>query len=259
MPSTDAVLLVSHGSRDPRAASVAAELLTALSERTRREVRSAHLNFTAPTPEVALRALAEDGFGAVRIVPLLFTPGYHLTHDVPRAVQVSAVTEVMNLSVAPPLLAGQGCQRGFLLSALSERLLQAGADGNVDGLVLASAGSSSKRACQCLRRLARDLQRAHGLPVELALASAGPHSPAHALESLSDRGVRRPAVSSLFVASGRMSDSVFAACADLPVAEPLGTSPAFVELLALRAKSARATSWPDMAPARARSLVSARA
>jgi len=100
-----AVLIMSHGSRDPRAAYVVSALVAAIAERTGREVRAAHLDFTAPTPSAALVNLANDGFRAVRVVPLLFTPGYHLTHDVPSAVAASGVSERMQVSVrAAPAL-----------------------------------------------------------------------------------------------------------------------------------------------------------
>jgi sirohydrochlorin ferrochelatase len=78
--------------------------------------------------------------------------------------------------------------------------------------------------------------------VEPAFASAGSPSPTQALEALSDKRIRRPAVASLFVAAGRLSDSVVAACADVPVAEPLGQSPAFVELLVAQSQLQFATS-----------------
>ena len=232
-----AVLLLSHGSRDPRARYVVDELVRAVAVGTGVTVRAAHLGFTPPTPSAALRELAADGFASVRVVPLLFAPGYHLTHDVPRAVEASGVDERMDVSVAPALLAGGPGQRQLMLRALAERLLQAGADGSIDGLVLASAGSSSRIARQHIARLARALERSHGIPVETAFASAGSTpSLTQACEALSDRGVASPAVASLFVAPGRLTDVVGASCPDLPVAEPLGSSPAFVELLLTRAR-----------------------
>ena len=238
----DAVLLLSHGSRDPRTAGVVSELVAAVARGTGSEVRAAHLSFTTPTPIVALCQLAGDGFHAVRVVPLLFTPGHHLTHDVPRAVAASAVTSRMSVSVAPELLAGGGHQRDLLLAALAGRLLQAGAGGHVDGLVLASAGSSSSKARTCIQSLAHDLERFHGVPVEPAFASSGSPRPAQALEALYDRRVRTPAVASLFVAAGRLSDSVVVACPDVPVAQPLGDNPAFVELLVAQAQVGSASS-----------------
>ena len=231
-----AVLLLSHGSRDPRAAYVVDGLVAAVAERTGREVRAAHLDFTAPTPDVALLHLANDGFRAVRVVPLLFTPGYHLTHDVPFAVAASGVTERMGVSVAPPLLSGGRRARDLLLTAMADRLVQAGADGHVDALVLASAGSRSGAARLHIEGLARDLAQAHGIPVMPSFASAAAPSPVQALKALSDKGIQRPAVASLFVAPGMLSDSVGAACADVPVADPLGVSSAFVELLVARAR-----------------------
>jgi len=242
-----AVLLLGHGSRDPRARYVVDELVSAVAGATGMTVRAAHLDFTPPTPVEALQALAADGFTSVRVVPLLFTPGYHLTHDVPQAIAASGVTARMQVSVAPALGAGGRQSRELLLTALADRLTQAGAgiddltqaaaEGRVDGLLLVSAGSSSPRALASVSCLARDLSRRHGVPVEPAFASSASPSPTQALEALSERGIERPAVASLFVAPGRLTDSVVAACRGLPVADPLGVSPAFVELLVARTRA----------------------
>ena len=234
---TTAVLLLSHGSRDPRTAQVVTRLVWALAAATGMTVRTAYLDFAEPDAASALRQLAADGFSAVRVVPLLFTAGYHLTHDVPRVVAASGVTERMAVSVAPPLLAGGPRRQGLLMMAMADRLVQAGSDGDVDGLVLASAGSSSPQARQAIETFARDLERSHGIPVEPAFASGDTRSPTQALEALAGRGTRRPAVASLFVAPGRLSDSVIAACPDVPVAEPLGVSAPFVELLVAQTRA----------------------
>lgn len=231
-----AVLLLGHGSRDPRAAYVVGELVDGLARSSGREVRSAFLDFTVPTPEVALAQLANDGLTAIRVVPLLFTPGYHLTHDVPRAIAASGVGGTVDITVAPALLAAGPPIRSLLIRALSDRLVQAGAGGDLDALVLASAGSSSQEARRHIDALARGISHAHGIPVLPAFASAATPSPAQALKALSDRGFARPAVASLFVAPGRLPDSVFAACPDVPVADPLGVSPLFVELLVAHAR-----------------------
>ena len=237
-----AVLLLSHGSRDPRAAYVVGELVLAVAAAAGVTVRAAYLGFVAPNATGALRQLAADGFTSVRVVPLLFTPGYHLTRDVPMAVIASDVNQRMDVSVALPLLAGGRSQRELLLMALADRLIQAGSDDHVDGLVLASAGSSSQKAGLCIESLARDLERSHGVPVEPAFASAGTRTPAQALEALYERRIQRPAVASLFVAPGRLTDSVAARCADMPVADPLGVSPAFVELLVAQTRALSRTT-----------------
>ena len=54
-------------------------------------MRPCHLDFTDPAPDAALRQMAADGFTSVRVVPLLFTPGYHVTYDVPEAIEASGV------------------------------------------------------------------------------------------------------------------------------------------------------------------------
>lgn len=233
--AASAVLLLSHGSRDPRAEYVVGELVSAVAARTSLTVRAAHLDFTAPTADVALRHLAAEDITTVRVIPLLFTPGYHLTHDVPQAIAATGLGERMDVSVAPALLSGGRRVRELLITALADRLIEAGADGDVDALVLASAGSSSQTARRRVASLARDLERAHGIPVMPAFASAGAPSATQALEALAERGIERPAVASLFVAPGRLTDSVVAACPDLPVADPLGVSSAFVELLVAQA------------------------
>jgi len=233
-----AVLLLSHGSRDPRAAYVVNELVAAVAERTGREARAAHLGFTEPAPDVALARLANDGFSAVRVVPLLFTPGYHLTQDVPRAISASGCAPELDVTVAPALLSAGQVVRALLLRALIDRLAQAqaGAEDHIDALVLASAGSSWEAARRPIAGLVRDLASALGIPVRSAFASAAAPSPAQALEALSDGGFHRPAVASLFVAPGRLPDSVAAACRGVPVADPLGVSPAFIELLVAQAR-----------------------
>ena len=235
---TQAVLLLSHGSRDPRAERVAGQLVAALARRLRVEVRASYLDFTDPTPEAALRDLAGAGFDDVRLVPLLFTPGYHVSHDVPGAVDASGVRGVR---VAPPLITVTPRSRFQLLRALTDRLAEAGA-ADFDGLVLAAAGSSSPAAREAVEGLSRALGELHGVPCRPAFASATGPRVAESVSDLRGQGIRRPAVASLFVAPGRLADACAASAAEVPVAAPLGTTPAFVELLAEHARVAGSTS-----------------
>ena len=155
---TSAVLLLSHGSKDPRAEFVVSQLVRAVARRTGAEVRAAHLDFTSPTPEAALGRLAADGFGQVQVVPLLFTPGYHLRHDIPKAVVASGVGRWLDVSVAPALVSDLPQSRRMLLRALVERLDESACDLDaVNGVVLAAAGSSSAHARSYVEGLARDL------------------------------------------------------------------------------------------------------
>lgn len=232
-----AVILLSHGSRDPRAQYVVGELVSAVAACTGRTVRAAYLDFTAPTPAVALRQLAAEGFTSVRVLPLLCTPGHHLTQDVPKAVTASGVAEIVDVTVAPSLVCDDPAVRSLLLRALTARLIQAGRKaGGFDGLVVASAGSRSVDARAAVANLAHDLGAAHGVPAVAAFAASAGLRPAQALEALRSTGVRRPAVASLFVAPGRLPDAVSASCAGVAVADPLGVTPAFVDLLVAQAR-----------------------
>ena len=235
------LLLLSHGSRDPRAAAVIEELVQALALRSGLPVRACHLDFTDPAPDVALRQMAADGFTSVRVVPLLFTPGYHVTHDVPEAIEASGVAGRMDVSVAPALVSDEPGARELLLRALEERLTAAH-PGDVDAIVLASAGSSSAEARSAAEGVARDLGAARGVPAVAAFASAAAPSPADAVRDLRNGGAQHPVVASLFVAPGRLPDGVTRSVDGVPVAEPLGAADAFVDLLLMRADVAAATA-----------------
>ena len=235
------LLLLSHGSRDPRAAAVIEELVQALALRSGLPVRSCHLDFTDPAPDVALRRMAADGFTSVRVVPLLFTPGYHVTHDVPEAIEASGAAGRMDVSVAPALVSGEPRARGLLLRALGERLVAAH-PGDVDAIVLASAGSSSAQARSAAEGVARDLGATHGVPAVAAFASAATPSPADAVRELRNGGAQNPVVASMFVAPGRLPDSVTRSVDGVPFAEPLGTAGTFVDLLLMQADVAAATT-----------------
>lgn len=224
-----AVLLLSHGSRDPRAAFVVDELVAAVRRRTGVEVRACHLDFTDPTPDVALQDLATAGHDDIRLVPLLFTPGHHLGTDVPTAVAASGVTGIADVGIAPGLVTDDPRDRTLLLRALTDRLAESGAA--FDGLVLAAAGSSHEPARDVVADLARDLGELHGIPAGAAFASATGPRVDEALEALRADGCARPAVASLFVAPGRLPDVVSARAGQVPVADPLGVTPAFVDLL----------------------------
>jgi len=228
------LLLLSHGSRDPRAAAVIEELVQALAVRSGLPVRPCHLDFTDPAPDVALRQMAADGFTSVRVVPLLFTPGYHVTHDVPEAIEASGVAGRLDVTVAPALVSDEPRARELLLRALGERLHAAQPD-HVDAIVLASAGSSSEEARAAAEGVARDLSALSGVPVVAAFASAAAPSPAEAVRDLRNGGAGQLAVASLFVAPGRLPDSVTRCVDGVPVAEPLGAADAFVDLLLMRA------------------------
>lgn len=218
MSGERALLLVSHGSRDPRA-QVAVERLAAEVARQQpcARVGLAYLDFTAPTVGESLRDLVADGVREVVAVPLLFAPGYHVRVDLPSAVaEVRAGCPDLRVHVAGPL--GQD-EPGLLLDALD-----AGRpDDHVDAVVLASAGSSDPLARTAVERIAQAWSGRLGRPVLAAYATGSGPSVDEAVSALR-AGDRRVAVSRLFLAPGRLSDAVgrsARAAGAVHVSEPL--------------------------------------
>jgi sirohydrochlorin ferrochelatase len=269
------VLLVAHGSRDPRAAAVIQELSGSLrSSLGGAGVAVAYLDFSEPSVGVALTRLAAEGVRDVVAVPLLFAPGYHLRVDLPSAIaEVRAGLPWLTVSVAEPLAAApQAGEPDLLLDALESRLAEAprlswpsrpdsdpriwplnsGPDGQTrsrrprqcegyDAVVLASAGSSDPQARAAVQDLARRWAERSGIQVAPAYATAAGPSVAEAAATLRAQGSQRVALSALFVAPGRLPESVRRAAVEAGVsviAEPLGVDARLVELLAHRASRA---------------------
>jgi sirohydrochlorin ferrochelatase len=266
-----AVLLVGHGSRDPRAATVVAELAAQVRlARPGWRVAVAHLDFTQPSVGVALTELAADGAREVAVVPLLFAPGYHLRVDLPAAVaEVRAGLPWLSVSIAEPLAAApQPDERDLLLDALEARLTEApplvwpsnardegrigppphALDGQTcsrrpeqggwGGVVLASAGSSDPGARQAVEDLAGRWSDRLSMPVVTGYATAGGRSIPDAVQLLQGRRVQRVAVAGLFVAPGRLPEAArrtAVASGAAVIAEPLGAERHLVTLIARRA------------------------
>jgi sirohydrochlorin ferrochelatase len=108
----------------------------------------------------------------------------------------------------------------------------------LDSVVLAAAGSSDPGAQRDLRVTAALLSAAVGQRVELAYAATGEPSVASAVAGLRNRGARRVAVASYLLADGLFQDRLRASGADV-VAEPLGTHPGVVRLVASRFRGAQ--------------------
>jgi len=254
-PSTAAgsgsLLLVAHGSRDPRHASV----VTALAARARElrpglPISVGYLDHCAPGIEQVVARLD----GTVTALPLLLGRAFHARSDIPGALAAAAARN-------PRVRIHQGAVLGpapLLLAALTRRLAEAGVEpGPGTGVVLAAAGSSDAAANAVTRQVAADLERAHGwAAVEVAHASAAPPRVADAVAALRARGARRIAVAPYLLAPGLLPDRIaaeaMAAGADT-LAAPLGAAPELAELLLHRYDQAvRATARLDADPATTR-------
>ena len=103
---------------------------------------------------------------------------------------------------------------------------------------LGSCGTSDAGALSDLRQMSALLSAVLGDRVELAYAATGEPRVADAVARLRRRGARRVVVASYLLAEGLFQDRLRDSGADA-VADPLGTHPAMVRLIANRFRRAR--------------------
>ncbi|MBB1258731.1 sirohydrochlorin chelatase [Streptomyces alkaliterrae] len=230
-----ALLVVAHGSRDPRHAAT----VTALCARVRAlrpglRVAVGYLDFNAPSVPQVLERLHAEGVREVTAVPLLLTRAFHAKADIP-AVLREAGARLPRLSVRQADVLGPD---RLLTAALDRRLAQAGvAPGEIGstGVVLASAGSTDPEAIAVIAEIAREWRRTTGwCAVRPAFASASPPHPADAVRALRAEGVGRVAVAPYVIAPGRLPDRIAAGAAEAGadiLAPVLGDAPELARLL----------------------------
>ncbi|QKW27398.1 sirohydrochlorin chelatase [Streptomyces seoulensis] len=229
-PSGPPVLvLVAHGSRDPRARGT----VEALGERVRRlrpglPVRLGHIELNPPLLPDALARLAAAGTAEAVLVPLLIGPGHHVKHDIP----ATAASAPLRARAAAPL-----GPHPLLVDTLCARLAEAGwrtppdaAARRASAVVLAAAGSRDPDSAAVTRRTARLLAERVGVPVVPAYASAAAPTVEAAVAALAARGRHRVAVASCFAAPGRFAVAC-ARAAPWIAAAPLGDHPALARLV----------------------------
>ncbi|WP_275561983.1 sirohydrochlorin chelatase [Streptomyces sp. 5-6(2022)] len=240
--SAPTLLIIAHGSRDPRhAATVDALCARVRSLRPGLRVEAAFLEFNAPrVPQVLARLAAEDATEVIAL-PLLLTRAFHAKTDIP-AVLREATARHPRLSVRQAEVLGPS---PLLVDALERRLHEAGlrpADRSSTGVVLASAGSTDPEAIAVIAEIAREWRHTGWCAVRPAFASASLPRTEDAVRALRAEGVRRVAVAPYVIAPGRLPDRIAhgaeAAGADL-LAPVLGPAPELARLLLHRYDEAR--------------------
>lgn len=237
------LLVIAHGSRDPRhAATVRALTRRVRSLRGGLRVETAFLDFNAPSPADQLDQLAAEGIREVIALPLLLTRAFHAKSDIP-AVLAAASARHPLLRLRQAAVLGPSPLLG---AALERRLYEAGltpADKPSTGVVLASAGSSDPEAIAVIDGIAREWQDSGWCAVRPAFASARGPRTEDAVRELRALGVRRVAVAPYVIAPGRLPDRITAGAlaggADVR-AEVLGPAPEMARLLLARYDEAAA-------------------
>lgn len=238
-PGTTAppLLVIAHGSRDPRhAATVRALTRRVAAARPGLRVETAFLDFCAPSVPSAVRRLAAEGVRDAVALPLLLTRAFHAKTDIPAVLREStAGHRALRLHTAEVLGPSP-----LLTAALERRLYEAGlrpGDRASTGVVLASAGSTDPEAAAVIAGVARAWRRTGWAAVMPAFASASLPRTEDAVRRLRAEGVRRIAVAPYVIAPGFLPDRIARgahdAGADL-LTPVLGAAPELAELLLRR-------------------------
>ncbi|CAL9450542.1 sirohydrochlorin chelatase [Streptomyces griseomycini] len=245
-PVPPALVVVAHGSRDPRALITVRALLDRVRAlRPGLPVHLGHIELNAPLLPDTLAELDARATGAAVLVPLLLSRGHHVKRDIPEM----AAEARLHTRVAAPL-----GPHPLLVDALHARLTEAGWPAHAPregAVVLAAAGSRDPESRADTGRTAALLAGRLGVPVVPAYASAAGPTVPEAVRALTARGRSPVAVASCFTAPGRFATEC-AAAAPGTASAPLGTHPAMARLLLHRydrALTAPAPPRTALAPA----------
>ncbi|MGH3491268.1 MAG: sirohydrochlorin chelatase [Actinopolymorphaceae bacterium] len=234
---TQGLLLVAHGSRDPRAAPVAQEVAAAAVDRARLSAPdlvacAAFLELATPSPADAIDLLGARGAGEVVVQPFLLSHAYHSKVDLPSIV---GLVERRGWAVRTGDVLGPD---DLLLDALAARLDEACARSGYDAVVLAAAGSTDPDANRAVRSVASGLAARLDTAITVSYASAAEPEVGPAVSQARAGGARRVAVATYLLAPGFFADQIRTDAEQagaIAVSGPLGARPEIVELVLRRA------------------------
>jgi sirohydrochlorin ferrochelatase len=232
------LLVIAHGSRDPRHAATVHALVERVRDlRPGLRVETGFLDFNVPSVQGVLESLAAQGVRDVVALPLLLTRAFHAKADIPSVLrQAPSRLRIRQADVLGP--------SPLLLSALERRLYEAGltpAAKSSTGVVLASAGSTDPEAIAVIAEIAREWRHTGWCAVRPAFASAtspeGFGRTEDAVRELRAAGCARVAVAPYVLAPGRLPDRIVRGAAEAGadvLADVLGPSPEVASVLLRR-------------------------
>jgi sirohydrochlorin ferrochelatase len=197
------IVLLAHGSPDPRHAAGVEALAARVRERAPgRPVHTAYLDHHSPTPVDVAGTLS----GPAVVVPALVTPAYHAAVDVPEAVAEMGARAGWAVDAAPPL-----GPHPLLLDAVEELLAGNGVVARQGtAVILYAAGSSDSAAVATISQTLREAPREGWGPWSVAALDGGT-TVEQVLRSLPDEVERTVAVS-FMVAEGVLRDRMAQRC-----------------------------------------------
>ncbi|SHF65836.1 sirohydrochlorin cobaltochelatase [Modicisalibacter ilicicola DSM 19980] len=101
---SDPLILLAHGSRDPRWRAPFDALAESLAGRLDTPLRLAYMELCEPSLESVAAELAAAGYRRADVLPLFFAAGRHLREDVPRQIEaLCSQHETLTIELLAPV------------------------------------------------------------------------------------------------------------------------------------------------------------
>jgi sirohydrochlorin cobaltochelatase len=205
--SEPALLIVGHGSRDPRGAEEFQELVSLVRARAPMPVEGGFIELSRPPISECVNNLRERGAREVSAVPLMLLAAGHAKDDVPATLVREKLTH-------PDLDFHYGRALGIrpeLLELMDERISAVVPEKEREGtaVLIVGRGSSDPDANSDLAKMARLFFEGRPYPlVETAFVSLAPPSVTEALERCKRLGAGHVAVFSYFLFTGVLEERI---------------------------------------------------
>jgi sirohydrochlorin cobaltochelatase len=205
--SEPALLIVGHGSRDPRGAEEFQELVSLVRARAPMPVEGGFIELSRPPISECVNSLRERGAREVSAVPLMLLAAGHAKDDVPATLVREKLTH-------PDLDFHYGRALGIrseLLELMDERISAVVPEEEREGtaVLIVGRGSSDPDANSDLAKMARLFFEGRPYPlVETAFVSLAPPSVTEALERCKRLGAGHVAVFSYFLFTGVLEERI---------------------------------------------------
>jgi sirohydrochlorin cobaltochelatase len=205
--SEPALLIVGHGSRDPRGAEEFHELVSLVRARAPMPVEGGFIELSRPPISECVNSLKERGAREISAVPLMLLAAGHAKDDVPATLVREKLTH-------PDLDFHYGRALGIrpeLLELMDERISAVVPEEEREGtaVLIVGRGSSDPDANSDLAKMARLFFEGRPYPlVETAFVSLAPPSVTEALERCRRLGAGRVAVFSYFLFTGVLEERI---------------------------------------------------
>ena len=222
-----AVILLGHGSPDPRAGIGAAALAGRVADLLPDdEIRLAFLDNTAPTLTEA--ALTVASHSDITVVPVFLSRAYHVKVDVPADVAKASAAINREITITEPIGPDP------LLIDVLDIQLPPGAP-----VVLATAGTSDLEAQAAFDALAQEWSQRRGTHVLVAFASQAQPDAATAISRLESVGEHKAAIARFLLFDGVFPDRIKADAQGRAITTVLGDATLLAGIIADRVLATR--------------------